>query len=207
MSYIDSTLLANEHIVLKAAIQISPQPHWYLSSLFNIRILIAVIICSFLFLSGCSNTQGSSAKINRSGFDGAKSVSINGHSNACKTIICTGLGAQWTTNNPDYAVLVVYLFNEIKGIHGAQLSIDNKKYDLQIMNTMTDFNDLRAATKESRQLFAVRLDLIRQIINSRNVWLRIQTNSGYIENAVVDGDIDSKAYHALKRFITAVDQN
>lgn len=74
------------------------------------------------------------------------------------------------------------------------------------MQTFTNFNELGAATKESRKGFIVPLDLVRKITTSQRTWLRVQTTGGYAEDAVIDGQTDSKAYHALKRFLTAVDQ-
>lgn len=75
------------------------------------------------------------------------------------------------------------------------------------MQTFTNFNELGAATKESRKGFIVPLDLVRKITMSQRTWLRVQTTGGYAEDAVIDGQtLDSKAYHALKRFLTAVDQ-
>lgn len=157
-------------------------------------------------LAGCSTVAGSDASVSRSGFDGARIVTINGHGNACKSMRCTGLGAQWTSKNPTEAVLVVYLFNDIKGITGASLNIDGQTYDLSTMQPFTNFSDFRAATQESRKGFLVPTDLVRKITASQRTWLRVQTNAGYVEDAVIDGQTDSKAYYALKRFIAAVDQ-
>lgn len=157
-------------------------------------------------LAGCSTTAGTGPNVSRSGFDGARVVTINGHGNACKGMLCTGLGAQWTAKNPTESVLVVYVFNDIKGITGAQLNIDGQTYDLTTMRPFTNFSDFGAATKESRKGFLVPTDLVRKITASQRTWLRVQTTGGYVEDAVIDGQTDSKAYHALKRFLAAVDQ-
>ena len=160
----------------------------------------------FAMLAGCSTTAGSGTNVTRSGFDGARVVTINGHGNACKSMRCTGLGAQWTSKNPTESVLIVYLFNDIKGITGASLNIDGQTYDLSTMQPFTNFNEFGAATQESRKGFLVPLDLIRKITASQRTWLRVQTTGGYVEDAVIDGQTDSKAYHALKRFLASVDQ-
>ena len=157
-------------------------------------------------LAGCSTTSGSDPNVSRSGFDGARVVAINGHGNACKGMLCTGLGAQWTSKNPAEAVLVIYLFNDIKGITGAKLNIDGQTHDLSTMQPFTNFNEFGAATKESRKGFLVPLELVRKITASQRTWLRVQTTGGYTEDAVIDGQTDSKAYHALRRFLAAVDQ-
>lgn len=166
-------------------------------------------LIAFLFVSllvGCSTTMGTGAEVTSSGFDGARVVTINGHGNACKGVLCTGLGAHWTSKNPAEAILVVYLFNDIKAITGAKLNIDGQTYDLSTMQPFTNFNELGAPMKESRKGFIVPLDLVRKITTSQRAWLRVQTTGGYAEDAVIDGQTDSKAYHALKRFLAAVDK-
>lgn len=158
-------------------------------------------------LMGCSTTSGTGPNVSHSGFDNARVVTISGHGNACKGMLCTGLGAQWMSKNPTEAVLVVYLFNDIKGITGAKLNIDGQTYDLSVMQPFTNFNEFGTATKESRKGFLVPLGLARKITASQRTWLRVQTSRGYIEDAVIDGPTDSKSYHALKRFLAAVDTN
>lgn len=170
------------------------------------RALAFSSILALAALAGCSTTSGTGPNVSRSGFDGARVVTINGHGNACKSMLCTGLGAQWTSKNPTESVLVVYVFNDIKGITGAQLNIDGQTYDLTTMRPFTNFSDFGAATKESRKGFLVPTDLVRKITVSQRTWLRVQTTAGYYEDAVIDGQTDSKAYHALKRFLAAVDQ-
>lgn len=170
------------------------------------RALALSSILALAALAGCSTTSGTGPNVTRSGFDGARVVTINGHGNACKGMLCTGLGAHWNSKTPADAVLVVYLFNDIKAITGAKLNIDGQTHDLTTMQTFTNFNELGAATKESRKGFIVPLDLVRKITTSQRTWLRVQTTGGYAEDAVIDGQTDSKAYHALKRFLTAVDQ-
>jgi len=169
----------------------------------------ALALSSFFalaLLAGCSTTSGTGPNVRHSGFDGARVVTIDGHGNDCSTIICTGIGAQWKSTNPTEAVLVVYIFNDIKGITGAQLNIDGKTHDLTIMMPLTNFSELGAVTKESRKGFLVPLSLVREITASKRTWLRVQTTAGNMENRVIDGQNDSKAYHALKRFLAAVDQ-
>lgn len=170
------------------------------------RALALSSVLALAALAGCSTTSGTGPNVSRSGFDGARVVTINGHGNACKGMLCTGLGAQWSSKNPTESVLVVYVFNDIKGITGAQLNIDGQTYDLTTMRPFTNFSDFGAATKESRKGFLVPTDLVRKITASQRTWLRVQTTGGYVEDAVIDGQTDSKAYHALKRFLAAVDQ-
>ncbi|KCB21126.1 hypothetical protein L544_3893 [Bordetella hinzii OH87 BAL007II] len=122
-------------------------------------------------------------------------------------MICTGLGAQWSSKNPTESVLVVSLFNETRAIIGAQLNVDGKVYDLSNAQPFTNFSDFGAATKESRKGFIVQTDLIRKITTSQRTWLRVITTAGNFEDAVVDGQTDSKAFHALRRFLASVGQD
>lgn len=50
------------------------------------------------------------------------------------------------------------------------------------------------------------INSIRKIVDSKRTWLRVHTTGDYIDDAVIDGSTDSKPYHALKRFLTSVDQ-
>lgn len=168
-----------------------------------IRLTLSTAIISTLI--GCGPTVGNNTNVSYSGFDGAKVVTINGHGNACTTILCSGLGAQWRSINPKQSILVVYVFNDITGITGAQISIDGKEYNLNSMQPFTNFSEFNAPVSESRKGFIVPTDLIRKIVASKRTWLRVQTTSGYIEDAVIDGATESKAYYALKRFLSDVD--
>lgn len=169
---------------------------------------IAIISFCLLFVGGCSNSIGSAPETTHSGFDGATIVVINGHGNGGSSMIASGLGARWSSKRPDDAVLVVYVFNDITAITGAQLNIDGEIYHLKGSETFTKFDAdtvNRITVKESRKGFHVPLDLISKITKSSKTWLRVQTTKGLIEDPVVDGSNDSKAFHALKRFLVAVE--
>lgn len=166
----------------------------------------ASLLLMLAALAGCATTSGSDARVSRSGFDGARIVTVNPHGNACRSMSCTGLGAQWSSKNPTEAVMVVSLFNETRAIVGVQLNIDGKVYDLSNAQPFTNFSDFGAATKESRKGFIVPTELIRKVVASERTWLRVTTTAGNFEDAVIDGQTDSKAFHALRRFLASVDQ-
>ena len=161
---------------------------------------------SALFVAACSTTSGTGPDVSRSGFDNATVVRINPHGNACSGMVCTGLGAHWSGKRPNETILVVTIFNSINAITGAKLNIDGEIHDLKVMETFTNFNELGAATKESRKGFLVPTNLVRKITTSQRTWLRVSTTSGYVEDAVIDGQKDSKAFHALKRFLAEIDR-
>lgn len=156
-------------------------------------------------LAGCATTSGVAPRESRSGFDGARVVTIEGHGNACQTMLCTGLGAQWTSARPESAILSVYVFSEIRGITGAQVSVDAlPPLRLTPLPGLTNFS-VDSGVRKSRSDFAVPLATVRQIAGAQRAWLRVQTTNGYIEDAIVDGSVDSHALHALRRFLAQVD--
>lgn len=162
-----------------------------------------LIFC--LVLSGCmATTSGSKPQIGFSGFDNAKTVSINPHGNDCRTIVCTGLGAQWNSSSPDSAILIVNVFNDYAAIVDAELNIDGRRITLLPIKGVTDISNTGGNIKESSRGFIVSTDVIASILTAKRVWLRVHTPTGYIEDAVIDGEKDSKAFHALSRFMQAI---
>jgi hypothetical protein len=166
------------------------------------RLLMLAGTC---ILAGCSTTSGLQASSTRSGFDGSRVVNITPHGAACTRVLCTGLGAQWRSNRPDRAYLAVVVFNEYAAITGAQLNIDGTVHTLSSTSS-TDFSPPgTVGVRESRRDFDVPIATLRAIAASKRTWLRVVTPSGALEDAVLDGSTDSKAYHALKRFLAEVD--
>lgn len=171
---------------------------------YGVRMKILYVPILALILSACATTSGSDPIVGFSGFDNAKTVSISPHGNACSSMLCTGLGAQWNSSNPESAILIVRVFNEYAVINHAELNIDGKKIELASVQTVTDFGTPSTGIHESSKAFGVPLTVIEQIISANKVWLRVSTPSGYIEDPVKDGSKDSKAYHALSRFVLAI---
>lgn len=166
---------------------------------------LAIAACATVLMAGCATTSGSAPTESRSGFDGARVVNIAGHGAACRQALCPGLGAQWNSRAPDTAILTVYLFNEFRGITGAELSIDGQQVELHPTQALTNFSRPGDAVRESRLDFAVPMTVVRSITSAQKAWLRVRTTDGYVEDAIIDGPTDSKAFHALKRFLAAVD--
>lgn len=157
-------------------------------------------------LAGCTTTSGSAPQVSRSGFDGARVVSIQAHGLACRDMLCPGLGAEWNSRRPDMAVLSVHLFNAYAPITGAELSIGGRpavRLHDPIMPTGLSYS---GGMRQSSQAFAVPMALVREIAASDRAWLRVLTTSGAVEEAIVDGGTDSKALHALRRFVGQVDE-
>lgn len=150
-----------------------------------------------LGLVGCATTSGLAPKVTTSGFDGSKRVSIEGHGVACDQMACPLIGAIWSSNNPNLVGLKISVINTIVSINSVDLNIDGEIIKLK-ENTLTDFST--GTLLESSKVFVTDLSVVDKIINSKKAWIRVNTSKGLIENPIIDGTKDSKAYHALKRF-------
>lgn len=165
---------------------------------------ILFTIAMILFISSCATTSGTQPIVGFSGFDNAKTVSIQAHGNACSSLVCTGLGAKWNSSNPERAILTVKIFNEYTAISEAKINIDGKKISLLSSTSVTDFSEPGSVMKTSKRGFGVPLSVIEEILSAKRAWLRVYTPTGYIEDAIIEGDKDSKAFHALSRFMKAI---
>ncbi|WP_332604784.1 hypothetical protein [Acinetobacter sp. ESBL14] len=155
-----------------------------------------ILLSLVLGLVGCATT-GSAPEVSSSGFDGSKRVSIDGHSVACDQMACPLIGAIWSSNTPDLVGLKISVINTIVSINSVDLNVDGAIIKLR-ENKLTDFsNDM---ILESSKLFVTDLTVVDKILNAKRAWIRVNTNKGLIENPIIDGTKDSKAYHALKRF-------
>lgn len=168
------------------------------------RIIFKIALC--IIVAACSTTSGTAPTVYRSGFDnGARTVEIDPHGNACTSVECTGLGAQWSQARPDQVILLVHVFYQIVGISAAEINIDGTVTVLTPTLTPTQFDTSVRYAESSTKGFVVPIGIVRRIVTARRVWIRVHTTKGYIEDAVIDGSTDSKAYHALKRFLSSVD--
>lgn len=163
-----------------------------------------LVILAALLVAGCSTTSGGSASESRSGYDGARVVSIPPHGAACTSMLCPGLGAQWNDKRPDVAIITVQLFNEWTPITTARLMIDGKETVLQPSVNGTQFNPVGQGFRNSYRDFTGPLSTLRALSTAQRAWLRVGTSQGTTEVAIVDGSTDSKALHAIRRFLAQV---
>lgn len=162
-----------------------------------------LIFVSVLALTGCANTTGLEPTERHSGFDNARIVDIRPHGNACTTMVCTGFGLQWNSKYPSSALMIVQVFNDITAILDAQLNIDGEIITLDESQMFSDFETM-GYIKNSSKAFVMPLSTLERITTAKRVWMRVRTPSGTIEDAIIDGQKDSKSYHALKRFLLKV---
>lgn len=167
------------------------------------RIIIIFFITAVL--NGCSVTSGGAVLKHVSGYSGQESLIINPHGVDCDAFkICPSIGAQWSGENPQLAILSIRINDKYVGILSARLMIDGTEYLVQNQIGTTSFDNF-AGLRFSDASFVVQLELIRKITKAKSSWIRINTVDGYVENRIHDSTASSKAYHALNRFITAVD--
>jgi len=164
------------------------------------------ILAAAVAMAGCATTSGTGPTVSRSGFDGSTVVDISPHGNDCSSMTCTGLGAQWSSTTPDAAILKVQVFNDITAITGAKLNVDGQVIDLEPLRGLTNFDTSTPGLKISVKGYQIKLSELRRVASSQRAWLRVSTPSGYIEDRIVEGPADSKALHAIRRFLAAVDQ-
>jgi len=84
------------------------------------------------------------------------------------------------------------------------LNIHGERIALTSTATVTDMGSGGDIMKISAKGFVTELDTVEKIIRSKRTWLRVHTPTGVMEDAVIDGPKDSKAYHALRRFMQSV---
>lgn len=166
--------------------------------MFRIMMFISVLV-----IGACSNTTGLDAKVSHSGFDNSKVVNIAPHGNACTYITCTGFGLQWNSIYPDDAFIIVQVFNNVAPIFGAQLNIDGDIITLKESQLVSSY-EVDGYTRNSSKTFLVSLNTLEKIENANKVWMRVDTPDGTLEDAIIDGNKDSKSYYALKRFLLEV---
>lgn len=166
------------------------------------RTLIAL---AALVLSACATTSGLAPTETRSGYDGARVVTVSPHGGACTSLPCLMLGAQWNDKSPDRAIITVNLHGEWKPVTSARLMIDGKEHALQPTPGLTTFNPVGQGWRESSRSFGASLAMVRSLSTADRAWLRVGTPEGTMEVAIVDGGTDSKALHAMRRFLAQVD--
>lgn len=157
-------------------------------------------------LAGCATTTGTAPTSSIAGFDGARIVKIQPHGAACTSMVCEAIGAEWSSARPSSAIVRVAIINDIVGITGAEFKIGEKIVRPVKLTPLTEFNTQAGGLKESAADFAIDLADVRAMASGQQrVWLRVHTVRGYSDAAIIDGSLDSKAYHALRRFLAEVD--
>lgn len=155
-------------------------------------------------LAGCGTTSGLAPQTKSSGFDGKKQVTIMPHGAACKEMKCPTIGAIWVEDKPNTVGLRFQVVNDLSLINAAQLNIDGQIYDFPNVST-TDLS-YKGGVAESGMVAITDMAIVDKILNSKKTWVRVKTSKGMAEAAIIDDGKDSKAYNALKRFKSQVEE-
>jgi hypothetical protein len=167
-----------------------------------------------LALSGCATTSGLSAKSSVSTFDGTRHVTIAPHGANCgMSMVCDGIGAEWTSSDKDRAMLFFTYWGEYRSIQGARFNIDGQIIDLAPGPNYTDFQSghtgnaaLDISESTSTRGFLVPLSLVQRIEASKSVKLQLVMDNLTLDSIIIDGKTTSKAYYALGRFLAEIDK-
>lgn len=161
----------------------------------------SILFACFLGLMGCTaTTTGLKPTTTVSGFDNSKTVSIAPHGVACSSMSCASIGATWISKFPDDVGLSIFLINNLASIQKVEFNIDGETVQLN-SKTITNFDiPKHSLTGTSQKTFVTDYAIIKKIINAKKAWVRVYTSKGLIEDAIIDQNKDSKAFHALKRF-------
>lgn len=166
------------------------------------KLLLALGLSCFLI--GCSTTSGLKPITSTSSFDGVKSVGIKPHGAMCKGVVCPSLGATWLDNQQDNVGFSVELFNTIENIYSLSFNIDGEIITIKALQP-TIFSQ-SVGTNTSITSIVTEYKLLTKILQSQRTWMKVSTSKGAYEAAIIDGLTDSKAFHALKRFDTQVNE-
>ncbi|MFV9079522.1 hypothetical protein ABQ397_24890 [Serratia fonticola] len=167
-------------------------------------IAVALVTMS---LVGCANNQGLGPEAGVDRHSGSKTVLMQPHGSDCKTMQCIAIGAFWTESAKDKALLTVSLLNTTDFIRDAYLEIDGVKVPLLDDGDLTSYERPYSnlpGVANSRKEYLVSLDVIRKLASAKKAWIFVQTGSGYMSDAIIDSQGDSKAFYAMQRFLSAI---
>jgi hypothetical protein len=164
---------------------------------------LTTALLSSVLLAGCmSTTSGLDPVVSSNGFNDSKVVDIQPHGLTCKKA-CLSLGAQWQQEHPEVVYLEVESPLMLMNIYSAELNVDGEILTLEPSQYMTN-HEANGYEKKSSKMFLTTKAQVEDMMNAKRVWLRVKTNSGYVEDKLIDETEDSKAYNALKRFMAAI---
>ncbi|MGX5913920.1 hypothetical protein ACR0ST_04240 [Aliidiomarina sp. Khilg15.8] len=166
----------------------------------------AAAVAGVLVLSACSTTVGTGPKVSYSDYHNHKQVEIAPHGAACTgwDMQCSMLGAQWSEEKPDQVFFIIGTANEVTSIRGATIFVGDDEFKLSRPANNTQIDRLGTYVDSARG-FSGDLSLVKAIVESPRSAIRVETPAGYMEDVIKDGEKDSKAYHALVRFLEAVE--
>ena len=169
------------------------------------RLIFSIVMA--IAVAGCSNTSGLNPVSGVDRYSNSKTVYIQPHGTDCQSMQCIMLGAFWTETDKDTALLTISLANSTDFISSAALEVDGKMYQLRNEADLTRYSSMiggSAAYVKSSKDFLVPLSVIKDITKAKKAWVFVKTGTGSMSDAIIDAKGDSKAYYALRRFISEI---
>lgn len=177
-----------------------------------------LFLCAVLSLGvfGCATSSGLSPTVSKSDFDNTQTIDITPHGLSCKNtgVYCPTLGFRWHDDNASAATIRLVMI-DLYGSHAAggdyvrirdlRLKIDGELVTLKpIGSGLTNYDYDKITGRTSTQAYVVPKSLLTKIYSSKETLVQIVTDKGNIEDYIVKPNADTKAYHALNRFLEAI---
>lgn len=165
------------------------------------RLWVAVsMVAGALALAGCAGTsKGGTDAVVQVKVDNAKRVTTLAFPpqlmDCGRVAHCPTLGAQWSSETPNRAVLLV-------GTWGSKAAVESIEFNarphapLRVRSKAAVASELPGVTA-----FAVPMDTLERLAFSKGTWVRVATDGGVIEENMHSGERSSPASDALKRFV------
>ncbi|WP_372810067.1 hypothetical protein [Pseudoalteromonas nigrifaciens] len=177
-----------------------------------------LFLCAALSLGvlGCATSSGLNPTTSKSEFDNTKTIDIKPHGLSCKNtgVYCPTLGFRWEDDSPSTAairlvILDLYSSQSIGGdyvrIGNLRLKIDGELVTLSPVGSgLTSYNYDKITGRTSTQAYVVPKSLLNKIYSSKETLVQVVTDKGDIEDYIIKPNADTKAYHALNRFLEAI---
>lgn len=174
------------------------------------KTMILGVLLSFSLL-GCATTSGLDAKTTTSDFDKSKRVSIAPHGSVCTNnyATCALLGFTWTDKKPEQSNILVQVTEPTNGgeyhsIITTKLNIDGDIITLKPSIGDTNSFDYNEVFKTSSRLYDVPLSTLNKVKLSKITKIQVIADGAIIEGDLKDGDKNTKAYHAMLRFLDQI---
>lgn len=174
-----------------------------------------LLLCAALSFGmlGCATSSGLNTTVSSSDFDNSKTIDIAPHGLSCKKTLpyCPSVGFRWSDKTPDnaYIRLAVYDLSSVNTVGGNYLSIKDLRLKINgevvtlkpVGNGLTNYSYDKTVGKTSVQVYEVPISLLKNIYSSKETLVQIVTDKRNLEDYFVKSDADTKAYHALGRFL------
>lgn len=132
------------------------------------------------------------------------------------SLVCSAVGAEWHSDRPDSANLIIETSGSYASIDGCVINIDGRIVALSPDAASTRYSNDQAErtgyanpgfdqlSRTSTRYFNIPLATVREMATAASVKMRVRTSEVTIDSVIMDGAKDSKARFALQRFLAEV---